>query len=191
MKKLSLLCIAAVSTLLAVHAHAATVGLSPASPTVGLGDIFAIDVVVTDVVDLNTYQYSLAYDSTVLGVVAVDLAGAFLTSAGSLLTIAPTLSAGHIDNASAALLSNAVVSGSGVLSTITFEAIGPGTSPVTFLTAIQADTILVNASFATIPAALQDGSITVLAVPEPVSAVLVLGALALLGLWRHAPTRDE
>jgi len=165
-------------------AGAATIGLDPSSQAVGLGDMFTVDVVVADVVDLNTYQYSLAYDPAVLSVVMpVDVDGSFLTDVGPVLTSAPDLQeAGRIKNASAALLDSAAATGGGVLSTITFQAVGPGTSALAFLTEIQADTFLVDPAFSVIPATLVDGSVVV--VPEP-GSVLLVSTAGLFFLWRR------
>jgi hypothetical protein len=159
---------AALLSVAGLQAHAAT--LTPvASPNPAtVGQTIVLDVQLTDVTDLYSYQFSLSFDPTVLQASSVTL-GDFL--------VGTTSSTGFIDNSAgtisfvyASLLGPIPgVSGNGSLGTISFQAIGAGNGAVAFT-----DTLLLDSATNDIATTLNTGSIQVAAVPEP-STYLMLG----------------
>jgi len=107
--------------------------------SVATNDTFAIDIFITDVVDLLSWEMYLEYDSSVLKVTAVNVNMFQAANPGS-----------HVFNASestpdsdgtfyvgaAELGIGAEDSGSGVLARLTLQAIGPGASPADLLSSM-------------------------------------------------------
>ena len=89
--KIPLLMIAALWS--AAPATAAVISFSPNPATTSVGDVFTLDVLVTDVLDLYGFEFNLAFDP---GVVRVNdtFAGSFLALGGATFFIP-----GLIDNA--------------------------------------------------------------------------------------------
>jgi adhesin HecA-like repeat protein len=169
-------------------AHAqANLSIDPATLTVSSGATFNVDVNVSNVTDLYGYEFDVTFTPTVLSAVASS-EGSFLTAGGSTFFIPGTIdNSGGTVAATADTLLTAIsgVSGSGTLATLTFDAIGGGTSPLT----IQ-NVQLLNSNLNSILYGTTGGSVTVTSgttkAPEidPASAMsglaLLLGALAVL-----------
>jgi Cohesin domain len=153
-KFLGLIGLLATGLLLAVVAHAprgtsaaegTTVGLLPGSQNVQLGDTVSIDVAVEDATGLAAFEFRVTYDPSVLklnGITRTD----FLASTGRPVTCPP------IDEEAAKKITDAwfgcatlnttagpPVSGSGVLAHISFSAVGPGLTYLTFVKLQLAD----------------------------------------------------
>lgn len=150
-------------------------GTGPAT----LGSVQDYAVNITDVSDLYTYQFSINYDARYLRAVGVT-EGGFLGTGGSTFG-----DPGTIDNGTGTIsfVFNTLygggpgVSGSGVLANIRFEAIGVGTSALSFsdllvLTSTGTD-IAVTAAAAQLT--VVDGAAEV---PEPASMLLIGAGLA-------------
>lgn len=167
------------SALLAPAAYAATPVLSfVATPASGIvGSTIDLDIRITDVTDLYSFQFSVEFNSNTLQ--AGDLyEGKFLLSGGETYFIP-----GEKDN-SAGLVSYMVntllgpvggVSGSGSLAHITFSVFGAGSSTLRFK-----DVLLLDSAQNDITPTLTEQVVVTSAVPEPAS-YLMLGA-GLLGL---------
>ncbi|WP_165390753.1 cohesin domain-containing protein [Pseudoduganella lutea] len=163
---------AALLSAASIQAYAAT--LTPvATPNMAtVGQVIELDVELTDVTDLYTYQFSLSFDPTVLQISSVVLGDIF-----SGYPTGPAVS-GYLDNAAGTLsyvahslvgASLPGVSGNGSLATITFQAVGAGNSALTL-----SDVLLIDSGELDIATTIATGSIQVSAVPEP-STYLMLG----------------
>ncbi len=122
-----------------------------------VGDQVEIDLYVQNVADLNAYQLRIGYDSTVLKVTAVNAAFLLDSNPGSALfnLIDPLPdSDGILTMASTDIGVGAGENGSGVLARITFEAVGAGTSDITYI--VDATAPKTPALFDTTPAAIGD-----------------------------------
>jgi hypothetical protein len=159
--------------------------------TVSVGDTFAIPISISDAVDLEFFQFDLAFAPLI---VQADTAGA---TAGVLLPGDWFLtSPGAVDNTNGDILgvsaSGSAFSGSGVIANFEFTALAPGISPLTF------SNVFLNLSEAGFDIA--NGQITVTGpppgggggdggaaqVPEPATLPLLTSGLALLGAGRLA-----
>jgi hypothetical protein len=150
------------------QAQAAT--LTPvASPNPAIvGQVVELDVQLTDVTDLYSYQFSLSFDPTVLQASSVtlgDFFGGTFSSTGSIDNAAGTISFVY----SSLLGAIPGISGSGSLGTIAFQAIGAGNADIAFF-----DTLLLDSGQLDIATTLNPGTLQVSAVPEP-STYLMLG----------------
>ncbi len=158
-----------------------TVSVASVSP-VTLGSGVDVQLLVSGVSDLYAYQLSFSFDPTLLQVGSVT-EGAFLGTGGT-----TTWFEGATDNTAGTVsfIINSLnglipgVNGGGVLATIHFDSVAIGTSNISF-----SDTTLLDSALNTIAAQSVAGSITVSAVPEPSSYLLMgLGVAGLLA-WRR------
>ena len=156
--------------------------LSVTTPsTVSLGQTFAVTVDITSATDLYAYQFDLGYDASMLSLSTIS-EGNFLSAAGATFFIP-----GSIDNtaglasATADSLLTAIsgATGSGLLVTFDFTAIGAGNSALTL-----SNLFLLDSNLAAINGTTQNGSVTVgkVGVPEPSVLVLLLIAMGCLAL---------
>lgn len=121
------------------------------------GAPFTVDVLVEDVVNLGAFEFTLRYDSSVLGFVGVEN-GALLASSGRRVEcLDPRVSPGSVHLVCVTLGALPPgVDGSGVLASLTFAPAAPGTSP------LQLDeAILASPDGQRISAANESASITV------------------------------
>lgn len=171
-----------------LNALAAPIALTPAAPPLAnIGDTITFDLRVTGVTDLYAFNFSLAFDPTV-----VNLSG--LTEGPALGTAGTTFFvAGAFDNVSGLLdlsgdtLIGAIsgFSGDGVLATITFNAVGGGVSAISLN-----DVLLLDSAFAMIDSTSSSATVQVaggVTVPEPATYALVMSALAAMSLARRKP----
>lgn len=170
----------------------------PSAQFVSSGQDFTLDVSVNGAVDLYAWQFNFRFDPGVLQVVSV-VEGSLSALTGASLFIEGTIDSqlGTVTGTLGTLLGpRAGLSGDGVLATIKFIALAVGQSDIKL-----ADTLLLDSTLTELPAAVQDGVVTVTGgggvVPEPTSAWLCLTALAALatirrrtraqGAWRPVP----
>src|ERR1044072_7767155 len=80
-----------------VTSQAALISITPSLSTVGVGDIFSVNVHVAQAVDLTSWQFDLKYDPLVLRAESVT-EGPFLNSFGTTLTPPTSFGPGSIDH---------------------------------------------------------------------------------------------
>lgn len=105
--------------------------IAPATSLVGIGEVFAVDVVIADVVDLGAYQFEMDFDPSVVHVLDMEEGVSFLGSTGR----TPIIIINETDNTEGALAFGVISigtdsgpSGRGTLATITLEAQGHGST---------------------------------------------------------------
>lgn len=153
------------------------VHIQPSTATVLPGDIFSLDVAISDVVDLFAFQFDLGFDPTILVANSIS-EGPFLSTGGPTFFIP-----GIIDNQAGSITFNAGtllgpipgVTGSGTLATVSFNALALGESPITL-----ANLILLDSSLSTIPFSTEGGLVSV--VPEPATLLLLGSGLTWLAI---------
>lgn len=164
--------------------------IEPSAAAVEAGNTVTVQVLVADVTDLMGCEVHLAYDPTY-----VDVVDANPDEQGVQVQLGPFLSpdfvvqngtdpaTGRIDVAFAVMAADSAVSGNGVVATITFQGKTAGTSPLTFVSVILADT-----DGHIIAVSTQDGQVAVggsvgrvAADPSPAAGILAgLGALTIV-----------
>jgi len=110
--------------------------------SVATSDTFDIDIFVTDVVDLMSWEMYLQYDGSVVNVTAVNVEMFQAANSGSDIFNAsesPPDSDGTFYISAAELGVGAEDSGSGVLARLTLEAVGPGVSPADLVSPMLRD----------------------------------------------------
>ncbi len=162
-----------------------------ASRTVTLGTPFTVDIVVSDVTDLIGFTIDLGFDASVLTATGGSI-GTFL--GGGLLLFPPDLTPPDVNLVGGTFI-GVGTTGSGVLASINFTAVGPGVnSPLDFnlvqLTDSLGGKIL---DFPVIPGSedsVSNGSITV--VPIPGAALLFgTGLIGLIAIARRKALRTQ
>jgi hypothetical protein len=166
-----------------------TLSITPMPASATPGSTLGVDVTISDIADLYIYQFSLAFDASVLQAGTVSL-GNFLEGSG----LATLGDPGTVDNA-AGTISYAFnsllgpesgVAGSGLLLHIDFNTLAAGSSGLNF-----SDVLFLDSNGADIAVNAVNGSVTVAAppsgeVPEPATWMLVgLGAVAAATLRRR------
>jgi hypothetical protein len=159
-----------------------TLSLQPHSSYQAHGDSFSLDVAISDVTDLFGFQFGLSYDPSVLSLTGISL-GSFLGSDGAL-----TFAVGAIiDNTtgrtrrpfSAARVGTSIpgISGSGILATVGFDAINTGSSSLSLLSVILADS-----GASPISADIENSRVSV---PEPSTILLLSSGFVGLVVFRR------
>ena len=162
-----------------VAGSAATISIAPASQSVAPGSTFQVDAVISGLTTsrVGDFDFTVSYDSALLDVTNVTF-GLFLGSPLSLQF--STLGVGQAEFSEVSLLSPsdllALQPASFTAATLTFQAIGTGTSALSFTAITAGDEN--GAPLALTPAG---GSVTV--TPEPGSVWLVLAGLCLFTGW--------
>lgn len=169
------------------------------SETVHIGDIFTVPISVSNAVGLTSYQFDLSFNPAIIGALSIDDNSTdFATEAANDGGVLVGITAG-IDN-STGLLSRVADSMSGnsgpgltpggTIADITFEALSPGTTSLTLANVFLTDG---GRRFELGTGQLQNGSVTVAAVPAPAlgsgpsGVALAAVLLALVGAGRLRP----
>lgn len=173
--------IAAVLLGASTQAWAAPILSFSTGPATQVGSTVTYNIAIDDIADLYAYQFSINYDARYLRALNVT-EGTFLGTAGSTVSGVLGMEPGFIDFVYGSLLGPIPgASGSGLLASITFEAIAAGTSALSF-----ADVIFLDRAGNDIPGlSALSGEGVVLAepggpvdVPEPASVLLFGAGLA-------------
>ncbi len=119
-----------------------SLALTPVQQSVSLGQVFATDVTISDVVDLGAFEFTLAYSPTVVEVVTATL-GAFPSSTGrSVVAVQPVIDgdAGTVRFGAFSLGATPPgPSGEGTLARVTFRALAAGSTDVQISEAAVSD----------------------------------------------------
>ena len=159
--------------------QAGTISVSPASTSVTVGQSFGVTVNVNSIIDLYAYQFDLSFNPAVLQATSIT-EGSFLDEGGTAATL---FFGGTVDNVGGTVTTNADsletavtgVSGSGILVAFQFRAIAAGSSQDEI-----SNVFLLDSNLESIDAGIANGTVNVVATPEPSCALLValgLGAL--------------
>src|SRR5262249_17907356 len=166
-----------------LHASAVPIlSMQPSSQTVQPGQSFSLDVDITNVTDLFSFQFDITFDPTVLSATNIT-EGPFLPGGGSTFFVPGTIdnTAGTISFTADTLIGAiSGVTGSDILATASFQALALGTSPITLSNPILQDSNLMD-----IASNIMNGAVTV--VPEPAPWLLFTTGLVSLLLygWRR------
>ena len=150
-------------------------------PAAQVGSTVTYNIAIDDIADLYSYQFSINYDARYLRALNVT-EGAFLGTAGSTVSGVIGMDTGLIDFVYGSLLGPTPgASGSGLLASITFEAIGAGTSALSFADVIFLDSV--GDDIAGLTALSGQGVVLAdpggpVDVPEPASVLLFGAGLA-------------
>jgi len=150
-------------------------------PAAQVGSTVTYNIAIDDIADLYSYQFSINYDARYLRALNVT-EGAFLGTAGSTVSGVLGMDTGLIDFVYGSLLGPTPgASGSGLLASITFEAIGAGTSALSFADVIFLDSV--GDDIAGLTALSGQGVVLAdpggpVDVPEPASVLLFGAGLA-------------
>ena len=173
--------IAAVLLGATTQAWAAPILSFSTGPAAQVGSTVTYNIAIDDIADLYSYQFSINYDARYLRALNVT-EGAFLGTAGSTVSGVLGMDTGLIDFVYGSLLGPTPgASGSGLLASITFEAIGAGTSALSFADVIFLDSV--GDDIAGLTALSGQGVVLAdpggpVDVPEPASVLLFGAGLA-------------
>jgi len=155
--------------------------LTVSAPTVTTGSSVAVDVMVSDVTDLSIFQFSLAYDDSLLSFNSFT-GGNFLGSPDNTDFFIADVTSGLLDSVVGLTFAPFGVNGSGGLITLHFNTLGAGTSFLNFSNVLflnsdadglgDIDVTAVNGSLTILPVVIDPPTGDV---PEPAS-LLLLGA---------------
>ncbi len=160
-------------------AQAASISITPSPANVVVGQTFLLDVVMTGVTDLYYYGFGLTFDPAILQANDV-LDGGFLTSGGGTSTFSPGGSFGPpepffaIDNTAGlvsildALEFGPSSSGTGILASVSFTAVGVGATGIGI-----GNAVFLDSAGAPLDATLTDGLLQANEVPEPATLLLI------------------
>jgi len=139
-------------------AQQAVVRLDPSSQNVNVGDSFSVNVMLDDVSNLGSYEFTLQFDPSLAAFGSVAN-GTFLGSSGrTVYCPSPIVDAanGTVRVGCATSGTEGGVTGSGELATVTFNALAEGDSPLDFAAISLSDPLSND-----IPAATEGGSVII------------------------------
>src|SRR5215471_11371444 len=165
-------------------ATAITISFQPTATTLVMGDSTAVDVIAARAAGeiVSAFDFDLQYDPSIIRATGLSF-GNFLGAPTNFeaLTDSRLTTAGLADFAEVSLLTDLSLTGiqsassQFTLATISFDAVGPGTSLLQFINVGVGGNDIKGANDTVLPPTLQTGSVTVAAtVPEP-SPFLLLG----------------
>jgi hypothetical protein len=171
--------------------------LSAGSDTVDVGDIFTIPISVSGAIGLTSYQFDLSFNPSTIEALSFDDSNTAFAAEASAEGGPLCCLTGFIDNTSGLLSgvadsmsgnSGPGLTPSGTIADITFEALSPGTTPMTLANVFVTDGgVPLNLGVDK----LQNGSVTVVPAPVlgsgPSGAVLAAALLALAVARRLGP----
>jgi hypothetical protein len=164
----------------------AAIAIDPSSYTVSqaqIGTTFQININITDVTNLWSWKVRLNWNPDVLNVTGVT-EGPFLKSVGTTLFPPPPQRPGYLTEIDSTLLSPSSANGSGVLVTVTFEALAAGQSAIT----INETQLLQPDGSTEIPFTVSNGQVVVLPeFPNLLFLVFILAATTAVILIKKLP----
>jgi hypothetical protein len=180
MRATVLFSVASLLSIASCAASAATLGFNPNPINAAPGQSFSVDVTIASVSNLADFQFNLGFNPSLLQATGVS-EGPFLSTGGPTIFEPGAINntAGQITLTAGALENGKSVSGSGVLATFDFKAIADGTGPLTIT-----NVTLLDPNLGGIDAGAEPGTVIVGNAPEPASALLIAGGLALLCIFR-------
>lgn len=118
------------------------VAIEPAEQGVQTGATFTIDVVIEEAVDLGGYEFQVSFSASVLEVTKVEEGGYLGSTGRRVFPVNPEIDneVGTVRYGVASVGGPAGPDGSGKLATLTFEAVGPGTTELHLHQVLIADT---------------------------------------------------
>lgn len=133
-----------------------TIEVSPSNMTVWVCDTFTVNITVSNVVNLYTWEFNMTFDPAAMECLSVE-EGPFLKLGGTTAFTPPTINntAGTINGANCTLTVPFPVTGSGTLANVTFHCKGKGQSLLMF-----SYTSLKNSTYHSIPHSVGLGSVT-------------------------------
>lgn len=167
----------------ATAAETALLSLAPEAASILVSDTLTVDVVVSDVIDLYGAELALAFDPAVVAVVdenpglaGVQIAPGTCPEADFVAQNTADNGAGTIHYAVTSLAPAAPCSGTGVMASITFMGLAPGTTSMSFTTWLLSDS-----SIQPITTTVSHGSLAVESRPGTIQ-----GAIGLQGRWDNS-----
>ena len=173
-----------------VLVEADAVMISAPFVTVGIGDTFTIPISITGATDLTFWQFDLGFNPSVVSALSfndslTDFETAAISQGGFLTGITGLILSNQFSglaDSMSGLISGSGLEGSGSLVFLEFQAIALGVSPLTF------SNVFLNLSDSGFD--ITNGQVTVTAVPEPTTLMLLTSGLALFGM-RHLARRGR
>jgi Cohesin domain len=150
-----------------VSAQDTVIRVEPTSQSVGVGDSFVVRIMLDNVTNLGSYEFTIRYDQSLVSFQSATN-GTFLGSTGRQVycpnpILDPT--AGTVRFGCSTIGTQNGVDGSGELATLTFNALADGASPMDFVMVSLSDPLSAD-----IPAAAENGSVIIgSATPRPTS----------------------
>lgn len=157
----------------------------PAITPATVGESVTLTAEISGASNLSAFQFDVTFDPSVLSI--TDIAeGTFLPGAGPTFFLPGTVdnTAGTVQFVADTLLGPPTASGDGSLASVTFEAVGEGTSSVNFANVLLVD----SAGNLEEPTGTATGTVTVTritATPEPSSLGFLITALIMFRVVRR------
>ena len=136
-----------------------TLSIEPAFTPLAIGDVFTVNVVISDIQDLGAFEYTLAFSPSVVLAARVQLGDLPASTGRTVIELGPDISntLGAVDHAFFSFGAQPGPDGGGMIASVVFTATGYGTSPLDLIAA-QA----VNAAGTVLaPTIMTDGLVTV------------------------------
>jgi len=161
------------------------VAVDPPSYTVTqdqIGKNFTLNINITGVTNLWSWGVRLNWNASILNVTSLQ-EGPFLKSVGSTLFLPPTRGTGYLKDLGSTLLSASTANGSGLLCTVTFEALAVGQSSITLN-----ETSMIRYDQTVIPNTVNNGQVTVIPeFPDPLVFVIIFAGASMTVLIKKRP----
>ena len=155
------------------------VSLQPVASTINEGNPLTLAIEISGAVDLYAFQFDIAFDQSVLQATGPSSEGPFLSSGGTTFFIP-----GVEDNANGLILGTANVllgaiagvSGNGILAFLSF--VGADVAIDRTIAVNLLNVQLLDSNLSPIDATIENATVTVNAVPEPASLLLLATGVA-------------
>ena len=125
-----------------------------------IGQPFTLNINITDVANLWSWGLRLNWDPNIVNATSVQ-EGPFLKTAGSTMFLPPVRGSGYLKDIASTLLSASSANGSGILCTVTFQALAVGETGIM----INGTSLIASDYVTAIPAEVSNGTVIV-TIPE-------------------------